>query len=114
MTEAQTKPRKSRKSTAKKVAERIDSTNPIALIAGGLAVGLVAGALIPRGEAEKKALKSVGKRVAEGAKAAASAAKETGKAELSAASLTKDAARQGAQKILESAIGAIKAGKSAA
>jgi hypothetical protein len=113
MTDAQTtaKSRKAKKSTAKKVAEQLDNANPLALIAGGVAIGLVAGALVPRSQTERDALKSVGKRLADGTKAAVAAAKETGKAELSAAALTKDAAREGARKILESAVGAAKSAK---
>ena len=88
--------------------------NPVAFTVGGLVVGLVAGALIPRGERERKALKQVGARIAEGAKAAVEAAKETGKEQLSGATLSKDAAKESARKVLDSAVGAARGKKKSA
>jgi hypothetical protein len=86
--------------------------NPLGILVGGLAAGLVAGALIPRSEREKKALAPVGKKLAEGAVAALAAAKETGKEQLSAGVLSRDAAKESARKVFSSALDAAKAGKS--
>ncbi|WP_326524462.1 hypothetical protein [Sphingomonas sp.] len=83
-------------------------SNPVGVLVGGLAFGLIAGALIPRSEREKDMLKPVGKRLAEGAGAALAAAKETGKEQLSASMLSRDAAREGARKIFDSALTAAK------
>ncbi|WP_325490367.1 hypothetical protein [Sphingomonas sp.] len=106
------KTRKSHRSASTQLRDGARATvealeaNPVAVIAGGLAVGLIAGALVPRGEREKQVLKPVGRRIADGAKAAVVAARETGKAQLSASLSGADAARDGARKVLESAIDA--------
>jgi CelD/BcsL family acetyltransferase involved in cellulose biosynthesis len=97
---------------ARSTVEALES-NPVAVVAGGIAVGLIAGALIPRGEREKEVLRPVGQRVADGAKAAFAAAKETGKEQFSGAVMGKDAAKDGARKVLESALGAARGAKSA-
>lgn len=85
--------------------------NPVGVLVGGLAVGLIAGAFVPRSEQEKKALRPVGKRLAEGAVAAAAAAKETGREQLSAAVLGRDAAKESARKVFDSALQAAKGPK---
>lgn len=93
------------KARARSAAGAVEA-NPITVLVGGLAVGLVAGALIPRSEREKEALAPVGKRIADGAKAAVSAAKDTGKEHLTASMLSRDAATEGFRKVIESAVGA--------
>ena len=82
--------------------------NPLGLLAGGLAAGLVAGALVPRSEREQKALETLGRRLAEGAIAAAGAAKQSGKEQLSAALFSREGAREGVAKVVENAIAAAK------
>ena len=83
-------------------------SNPVGVLVGGLAFGLIAGVFIPRSARETKALQPVGKRLAEGAVAAVAAAKATGKEQLSGSVLSKDAAKQGARAILDSAFAAAK------
>ena len=83
-------------------------SNPVGVLVGGLAFGMIAGALIPRSDREKSALKPVGKRLAEGAVAAVVAARETGKEHLNASVLSKDAAKQSARAIFDSALSAAK------
>lgn len=82
--------------------------NPLVALAGGVAAGLVAGALIPRSEREKAALQPVGRRIAEGATAAIAAAKSTGKEHLSASVMSRDAAKEGARRVFDSALSAAK------
>jgi hypothetical protein len=82
--------------------------NPIALVAGGVALGAVIGALIPRPQREKDLLAPVGKRIAEGATAAAAAAREAGKAEIDAILPQRDAAKEQIGKIIGSAFTAAK------
>ncbi|MBA4761151.1 hypothetical protein [Sphingomonas sp.] len=82
--------------------------NPIALVAGGVALGAVIGALIPRPQQEKDLLAPVGKRLAEGATAAAAAAREAGKAEIDAILPQRDAAKEQIGKIIGSAFTAAK------
>jgi hypothetical protein len=57
-------------------------TNPLGLLVGGIAVGALAGALIPRSAREKELLAPIGKRLGESAIAATAAAKEAGRSEL--------------------------------
>lgn len=68
--------------------------NPLALLAGGVALGVLIGMLLPRPQREREALAGVGKKLADGATKAAKAAREAGKAELEAvlpdADATKD------------------------
>ena len=82
--------------------------NPLALVAGGVALGVVIGALIPRLQKEKDLLAPVGKRIAEGATAAAAAAREAGKAEIDAILPQRDAAKEQIGKIIGSAFTAAK------
>ena len=75
---------KSSKTSVKKAATRAEKTakdNPLAVVAGGIAIGAVIGALLPKTQKEDELLGTVGKRLAEGATAAAIAARDTGKAE---------------------------------
>ena len=92
---------------ARSTVEGLES-NPVGVLVGGLAFGLIAGALIPRSEREKTALKPVGKRLAQGAVAAVAAAKETGKEHLNASVLSKDAAKESARAVFDSALTAAK------
>lgn len=85
--------------------------NPVGALVGGLAIGLIAGALIPRGQREKTALKGVGKTLATGAVAALAAAKETSKEQLTASVLSRDAAKESARRVLDSALSAAKGKK---
>ncbi|HET9511656.1 MAG TPA: hypothetical protein VFO80_10960, partial [Sphingomonas sp.] len=85
---------------AKSAVQGLES-NPVGVLVGGLTVGLIAGALIPRGAQEKKLLGTVGKRLAEGATAALVAARQTGKEQLSSAVLGRDAAKESARKVFD-------------
>ena len=95
---------------AQRAAEVIES-NPIAVVAGGLAAGLVAGALIPRSDREREALAPLGKKLSDGAHAAVQAARETGKAQLTASLLSPDAAKESARAVFDSAVQAAKGGE---
>ncbi len=99
--------RKAANDAASRAADAIEQ-NPMSVFIGGLAVGIIAGALIPRSEREKAALSGVGQRIADTASAAAKAARETGKAQLSGATLSKDSAKGVAQAIFGSALAAAK------
>jgi hypothetical protein len=94
-------------SRRKQAASQIEK-NPLAVVAGGVALGVVLGALIPRPAKEKELLAPVGKRIAEGASAAAAAAKEAGKAEIDAILPAGDAAREQIGKIIGNAFSAAK------
>lgn len=74
--------------------------NPLGILVGGLAVGVLAGTLIPRSDKEKELLAPVGKRLGEGARAAVQAAKDAGSAELESRGLTADAGRDQVKTLL--------------
>jgi anti-sigma factor RsiW len=82
--------------------------NPLALVAGGVALGVVIGALLPRLAKEKELLAPVGKRIAEGASAAAAAARDAGKAEIEAILPQRDTAKEQLGKIIGTAFTAAK------
>jgi len=68
--------------------------NPLAVLVGGVAVGALAGALLPRSAREKDLLRPVGARLGVVAGAAIAAAKEAGRSELEARGLTAEGAKE--------------------
>ncbi|OYY67076.1 hypothetical protein [Sphingomonas sp. 28-62-11] len=98
---------------ARRTAAGIDS-NPLAVLAGGIAVGVLAGALLPRTDRETEMLGPVGKRLTESAAAAARAARDAGTAELMAAGISRDAARAQVGKLIDGVITAVKTAGDAA
>ncbi|MEA1082757.1 MAG: hypothetical protein EOP65_09575 [Sphingomonas sp.] len=77
---------------ARRTADAVEH-NPLAIVAGGLAIGALAGALIPRSEKEKELLAPLGRTLGERARGAIQAAREAGTGELQNAGLSKDAAK---------------------
>lgn len=69
------------------------AVNPLALVAGGLALGAVAGALLPRSARERELLAPVGAKLGGSLTAAVAAAREAGQAELAGLGINRDAAR---------------------
>lgn len=101
------------RSAADKTEAAIEQ-HPLAAIAGGLAIGAAIGALLPRTGAEAKHLGALGKRISEGATAAALAARDQGKQELSSLLPDKSNAKEKAMGALGSIAQAAKdAGKKA-
>lgn len=88
--------------------------NPIAMLAGGVAIGMLAGAFLPHSEQEAKLLGPVGKRLTDTAKGAAAAAKDAGKAELDGLGLNRDAARQQIGKVINGVLQALSSAGAAA
>lgn len=84
---------------ARRTAETIES-NPLGIVVGGLAVGVLAGALLPRSAKEKELLAPVGKRLGDTARAAISTAREQGMAELESRGFTRDGAREQVKNVL--------------
>lgn len=99
--------------TAHRTVDMIEQ-NPLSLLVGGLVVGVLAGAALPKGQAETKLLQPAGKRLTQGAALAAKAARDAGLSELAAAGISRDAARDQARKLVNSVIdAAITAGDAA-
>ncbi len=90
----------------KRVVNNLES-NPLGILVGGLAVGALAGALIPRSAREKELLAPVGKRLSETLVAATAAAKDAGRSELGELGLTKDNARDQVKGLLEGIVKAV-------
>ncbi|WP_343525167.1 hypothetical protein [Sphingomonas sp.] len=85
---------------AHKTARSIEA-NPLGILVGGLAVGVIAGALLPRSPREKEILAPLGKKLGETVRQATQAARETGLRELEDAGLTKDAAKDRAKSLFD-------------
>ncbi|WP_236697029.1 hypothetical protein [Sphingomonas sp. Leaf257] len=88
---------------AHKTARSIES-NPLGILVGGLVVGVIAGALIPRSAREKELLTPLGKKLGETIRQATQAARETGLRELEEAGLTKDAAKDRAKSLFDDVV----------
>lgn len=74
--------------------------NPLGILVGGLAVGAIAGALLPRSAREQELLAPVGKRLSTSARAAIDAAKEAGRTELESRGFTRDAGQEQVKNLL--------------
>ena len=98
---------------ARRTAEGIEA-NPLAVLVGGVAIGVLAGALVPRTEQEGKLLGPIGKRINDTASGAAQAARDAGKAELDSLGLNKEAARDQVGKLLDGVAKAISTAGAAA
>lgn len=95
-------------------ADGIDG-NPIAALVGGIALGVLVGALLPRTQREADALGPLVGRLSEGARAAASAAREAGQEKLDELGLNRATARDTVAKLMDTAVkAATSAGTAAA
>lgn len=74
---------------------------PLLALAGGVALGAVLAALLPRTRTEDKLLGKVGGRITGGARAAADAAKEAGREKLSELNITRDAGAGAVQSLVD-------------
>jgi ElaB/YqjD/DUF883 family membrane-anchored ribosome-binding protein len=88
--------------------------NPVAAVIGGLAIGAIAGALLPRLEKEKELLAPIGERVNGAARAALEAGKTAGRDALGDAGFSGDALRGQVSKLVDQAISAAGAAGTAA
>ena len=87
---------------------------PLIALAGGLAIGVLIAALLPKSARETQLLGGVGGRLTDAARTAADAAKEAGKARLDELGLTRDAGAETLKSILKGAGDATKASAQAA
>jgi ElaB/YqjD/DUF883 family membrane-anchored ribosome-binding protein len=88
--------------------------NPLAIVAGGLALGAIVGMLLPKTEKEQKMLGKAGKKINETAKRAANAAKDAGKSKVSEVGLDGEAIRAQFRDLVGKASEAVKAAGQAA
>jgi hypothetical protein len=78
--------------------------NPLAALLGGIAIGAIAGALIPRIEKEKELLAPLGAKIGDAARAALNAGRSAGGDALSEAGLSTDQVRAQVSKLVEEAL----------
>ena len=88
--------------------------NPLAIILGGVALGAIVGALLPRTERETKLMGNAGKKLNKKAKKMAEAAKDAGKKKVDSLGLNSDAARDQFRALVIKATEAVKAAGQAA
>jgi hypothetical protein len=86
-------------------AARIEA-NPAVALLGGLAIGAIAGGLLPRGTRERELLAPIGERIGEAARAALAAGRDTGKQSFADAGIGTDQLREQVNKLVEQALAA--------
>jgi hypothetical protein len=99
---------------AAEAAGRAIEANPLAVVAGGIVIGLAAGALLPKTRRETELLGPVGKRLTGVAAGAAEAARDAAKAELASLPLSKDAAKAQVTKLIDQVAKAVSSAGEAA
>lgn len=77
--------------------------NPLIALVGGLALGAIAGALLPRSDQERQLLAPVGGRIGDAARAALEAARAAGKDALAESGLSTENLRGQASSLFEQA-----------
>jgi hypothetical protein len=97
----------------RKTSEGIES-NPVAAVVGGLAVGALVAALLPRTEREEQLLGSAGRKINDTAREAAQAAREAGRQQLDELGLSKEGLRSRIDGITDQAVGVAKSSAGAA
>ena len=87
---------------------------PLLALAGGIAAGALIAALLPRTDAETRAIRPTARRVKDSARAAVSAAKDTGTQRLDELGLSREKGEQTIRNLLDSVTEAAKASANAA
>ncbi len=82
--------------------------NPVALVAGGMAVGVLIGMMIPRLAKERELLEPIGRTLADRASSVAKAAKEAGRQEIDTLLPSKDATKERVSALFGNVIDAAK------
>jgi hypothetical protein len=100
--------------TARRSAADGIEANPVAVLLGGLAVGAVIGALLPRTDRESKVLGAVGDKLHGAAHEATQAARAAGRDKLAELGISQDKARDVMKTLLDGLIAAAGTASSAA
>jgi ElaB/YqjD/DUF883 family membrane-anchored ribosome-binding protein len=101
------------RTASRRTGEGIES-NPMAAVAGGLALGAIVAALLPRTEREEALFGDVGRKITGTAREAAAAAREAGKQQLDELGLSRDGLRSKLDEFTDRAVGAVKTSTGAA
>lgn len=88
--------------------------NPLVAVAGGIALGVLIGALLPRSERETALYGSIGERINAAAKEAAAAAKDAGRDKLADMGISREHASDTVRTIIDAALAAATSAGSAA
>jgi ElaB/YqjD/DUF883 family membrane-anchored ribosome-binding protein len=88
--------------------------NPMAAVVGGLALGVIAGALIPKTRQEEKVLGAAGRKVTDSARQAVQAAKDAGREQIDELGLSKDGLQRRLGEFTDKAAGAVRSSAGAA
>lgn len=96
-----------------RATDRIE-TSPLLAIGGGLAIGALLGAILPRTRTEERLLGPVGGRIADTARTAADAAKEAGREKLAELNITREAGKGAVQSLVDGLTEAAKTSSQAA
>jgi hypothetical protein len=83
-------------------------------VVGGLAIGALVAALLPRTSREDELLGDVGRKINDSAREAARAAREAGKGQLDELGLTRDGLRGKLDELTDKAVGAVRTSAGAA
>jgi hypothetical protein len=100
------------RTAGRKTLEGIES-NPVAAVVGGLALGALAAALLPKTRREEELLGDVGRRLNETARDAAKTAADRGREQIVDLGLNREGVRRRLDEFTDKAIGAVTGGKSA-
>ncbi|HVF37551.1 MAG TPA: hypothetical protein VNA29_06370, partial [Sphingomicrobium sp.] len=88
--------------------------SPLLALGGGLALGALIGALLPKTRTEDKLLGPLGGRITDGARTAAEAAKEAGREKLTELNITREAGKGAMQSLIDGIGAAAKSSSEAA
>ncbi|VAW03238.1 hypothetical protein MNBD_ALPHA04-94 [hydrothermal vent metagenome] len=105
------------KEAARNAAEKSSETiakNPFTVVAGGIALGALVAALLPKSKVEQKYVSGAGKKITGTAKTAFEAAKETGQEQIESLGLNSDSLREQFKDLFGKAIEAAKSAANAA
>ena len=100
--------------SAKAKTSKTIETSPLAMVAGGVAIGAIVAALLPNSEREKKILGGAGRKLNDTAKTAVKAAKTAGAAHMVDVGLNSETLREQARDIFNKGIETAKAAGKAA
>jgi hypothetical protein len=100
-------------SAGRRTSEGIES-NPVAAVVGGLALGAIVAALLPRTQREEQLLGSTGRRINDTARDAARAAREAGRQQLDELGLSREGLRSRLDGITDQAVGVARSSAGAA
>ena len=96
----------------RRAGDGIDA-NPVAAVVGGLALGAIVATLLPRTRREDALLGTVGRKLNDGAREAARAARDAGRGQLDELGLSRDGLKSRLDEFTDRAVGAVKSSAAA-